>query len=78
MSWDSFFIRGYFGSKKLVIDTNEVGQQKLEELVKSINACDWSDWERSFIVRLALRSYKFLSAKQKNTVGNMWDKLKGK
>jgi hypothetical protein len=58
-----------------MIDTTETGNKKLKELLKNIDAFDWTDWERSFLESNQQSDYQSLSAKQKTTVGNLYEKL---
>lgn len=65
-------------SFKFMIDTDETGQKKLDELIQAHDSFGWTQWEWNFIDSVNLRIYRQLSSKQKDIVGRLHDKLKGK
>ena len=62
-----------------MIDTNEVGQKKLSELVNGIDTVSWTAFEQAFLEDMLESglSYSMLTTRQKNLVGNLYEKLMG-
>lgn len=58
-----------------MIDTDAVGQQKLQELLRELDSVDWSDWELDFLTGIRTKTYAQLTSKQKSAVGRLWDQL---
>jgi hypothetical protein len=62
-----------------MIDSDVQGQRKLEALFRAIDSFDWFDNERSALDGWMEKGVKYsaMSAKQKNWVGRMYDRLEG-
>lgn len=59
-----------------MIDTDETGQKKLDEVRKSSG--EMNDWEQEFLDSIGNKPYNLMTPKQKSTVGRLHDKLVGK
>lgn len=59
----------------MAIDTDEVGQKKLDELVKYMNdgSVNFTEYERSFLTRMRGAPYKWLTFAQKSFVGRLYE-----
>ncbi len=72
-----FGVLGIFvwDGQTVMIDTDEVGQKKLSELVKYMydRSVDYSEWEIEFLQRIGSAPYKWLSPKQKAAIGRVYD-----
>lgn len=58
-----------------MLETDERGQEMLDELAAAIDTYRWSDWERGFLESVQERDYRALSGKQRLVVINLYDKL---
>ncbi len=58
-----------------MIDSNETGQKKWDEIVKSRDEFEWTEWERKFIAERGHWKYEKLSPKQQALIGTLYDKL---
>jgi len=59
-----------------MIDTDEVGNKKLDELKKATDVSGiWNDYEEGFLIDMRYRKYESLSPKQKSMVGKLYEKL---
>lgn len=61
-----------------MIDTDKRGQEKLQELMKSLDDFEWNEYESGFLDSMKARTYAALSPKQQAQVGRMHDKLMGR
>lgn len=58
-----------------MIDTEETGQKKWDEVVKALHTGPWSEWDFRFISGLKSNPYRNLSRKQQDVIGNLHEKL---
>lgn len=58
-----------------MIDTDETGQKKWDELIAAAHTGPWSKWDFRFIWDNKGNKYSQLSPKQKTTVGTLHEKL---
>lgn len=58
-----------------MIDTDDTGQKKLQELVANIEDNLWNDYEKNFLERNQATLYRGLTPKQKGLVSSLYDKL---
>lgn len=59
-----------------MLETNEIGQAKLDEIANTIDSFDWSDWDIAFIQSVSKTLYQNLTRKQQAVVTRLWDELK--
>lgn len=59
-----------------MIETNEVGNKQIRELIEKIDQGDFTEWEENFIRGLKYRDYDGLSAKQKALVSELYEEVK--
>lgn len=60
-----------------MVDTDEVGQMKLRDLVNSADEHEWNDWELDFIRQITHKKYSTLSRSQKAVITRLWEDLSG-
>lgn len=60
-----------------MIDTDEVGDSKIEELKKNVHSGVFNDWEKQFIRELNGTYYDELNKSQKAVVTRLHDWLNG-
>ena len=60
-----------------MLETDETGQKKLEELLKHRDQTYWTDWEQEFLDDLSDKRTKYsaLSPKQKSVISRLHDKF---
>jgi hypothetical protein len=60
-----------------VIESDEIGQSKLEDLFRWVQSDDYTEWEKNFIADIKYKGLKYrtLSSKQKSLISNLWERM---